>query len=75
MKYLSLLTLCSLLVLIPSCGRNQCGSRCCPTTTTCTTTETTTVVTETTPQEQQAAVTGADKEVLEEELEEVMSNK
>lgn len=82
MKYMSLLALCSLLVLIPACKKgNGCGTRCCPTTTTTTTSiyttsEPSTIVQESTvvSARPQAALT--DKEALEEaELEEVMTNK
>jgi len=78
MKHLSLLGLCSILLLVTACGRGGCGSRCCPTTTTCTTTETTVVKQETTPQGQviSTTVSQSDKEELEEaELVDVMTNK
>lgn len=76
MKYMSLFALSSILLLVPACNRNGCGSRCCPSTTTCTTTESTVVTQEAAPQGQAPMTASSDKEDLEEaELVDVMTNK
>ena len=86
MKYMSLVALCSLLLLIPACknGNDGCGTACCPPTTQ----ETTEVAAapavevaeeefvETTKQQPTTVSVGSDKEDLEEaELVAVMNNK
>jgi hypothetical protein len=74
MKHISLLGLCSILLLITACNRGGSCSSCCRTSTT---TETT-IAQESTPQDQDVAtsVSLSDKEELEEaELVDVMTNK
>jgi len=77
MKYMSLFALCSMLVLIPGCGKdNGCGTRYCPTTTVVESNGVEVQAEEVVTERQTIAV-GEDKESLLEEAElvEVMGNK